>query len=235
MRVAALAAALLIGTGAGAIALAQEEPPPPEPLTPTATAPAPEPPLEETSPEFEEPEIEWFASRSLGRPWAGRLVDGVQLPAEGPSWFTWDPVLKTSPDRPWRRYGSDSLLRTLLSVLREFSAAHPEAPRIGVGDLSRPEGGAFGKRYGGRGHASHQNGLDADVYYPRQDGLERAPARPAQVDRVLAQELVDRFVDAGAEKVFVGPRLGLRGPKGVVVPLIYHDDHLHVRIPPPPE
>jgi hypothetical protein len=42
---------------------------------------------------------------------------------------------------------------------------------------------------------------------------------------------VDRFVAAGAEKVFVGPRLGLRGPRRVVQPLAYHDDHLHVRLP----
>jgi hypothetical protein len=47
---------------------------------------------------------------------------------------------------------------------------------------------------------------------------------------VLAQDLVDRFVAAGAIKVFVGPKLNLKGRKNVVVPLIYHDDHLHVRV-----
>ena len=31
-------------------------------------------------------------------------------------------------------------------------------------------------------------------------------------------------------KVFVGPRLNLKGPRKIVVPLIHHDDHLHVRI-----
>ena len=50
------------------------------------------------------------------------------------------------------------------------------------------------------------------------------------MDRELAQELVDRFVEAGAIKVFVGPKLHLTGPKNVVIPLIYHDDHLHVRV-----
>ena len=54
--------------------------------------------------------------------------------------------------------------------------------------------------------------------------------KPQEVDRKLAQDLVDRFVAAGAVKVFVGPHLNLKGPKNVVVPLIYHDDHLHVRI-----
>ena len=40
--------------------------------------------------------------------------------------------------------------------------------------------------------------------------------------------LVDRFVAWGATKVFVGPELRLRGPRNVVIPLIHHDDHLHV-------
>ena len=44
-----------------------------------------------------------------------------------------------------------------------YRAAHPEAARIGIGDLSRPQGGEFGERFGAPGHASHQNGLDADV------------------------------------------------------------------------
>jgi hypothetical protein len=121
-------------------------------------------------------------------------------------------------------------VRTLLRVLAEHRSAHPDAARVGVGDLSRPLGGDFGPRFGGIGHASHQNGLDVDVSYPRRDGREAPPGRPRDVDRALAQDLVDRFVRAGATKVFVGPGLGLRGPKRVVQPLIHHHDHLHVRL-----
>ena len=176
--------------------------------------------------------IQWRSSRSLGAPWDGRLVRGVQLPAEGSRYFTWDPVRKRSPNRPWRRWGSDRLLRMLFRVLDEYAAAHPEAGRVGIGDLSRPHGGVFDERFGGRGHASHQNGLDVDVYYPRLDGQELRAARPAQVERVLSQDLVTRFVRAGAVKVFVGPRVGLHGPRRKVEPLIYHDDHMHVRIGP---
>ena len=99
-----------------------------------------------------------------------------------------------------------------------------------VGDLSRPNGGPFGPAYGGLGHRSHQNGLDVDVFYPRRDRLERPPSRVSDIDRALAQELVRRFTKAGAEYVFVGPRTGLGGPRGVVVKLVHHDDHLHVRI-----
>ena len=54
-----------------------------------------------------------------------------------------------------------------------------------------------------------------------------------QIDRPLAQDLVDRFVAAGAQYVFVGWRTGLKGPRRIVQRLSYHDDHMHVRHPPP--
>jgi murein endopeptidase len=178
------------------------------------------------------PAIRWHHSRSLGLPWAGKLVAGVRLPAEGYHFFTWDPVRRRAPNRWWRRYGSDRLIRTLLRVLGSYAFANPGAPRVGVGDLSRPRGGDFGRRFGPIGHATHENGLDVDVYYPRRDRRERAPVHPRQIDRRLAQDLVDRFVAAGAEKVFVGPNTGLRGPPAIVIVLpAHHDNHMHVRLP----
>jgi hypothetical protein len=172
------------------------------------------------------------ASRSLGVPWAGQLVGGVQLAPEGEHFFTWDLVRKRSPNRGWRRYGNERLVRTLVAVIREYAAAHPKAPRVGVGDLSRPRGGDFGARFGGVGHASHQNGLDVDLYYPRRDRRERPPRAPRQIDRRLAQDLLDRFVAAGAAKVFIGPATRLKGPPAVVEVLpAYHDNHMHVRLP----
>jgi murein endopeptidase len=178
------------------------------------------------------PIVAWHSSRAVGLPNAGRLVRGVQLPAEGADYFTWDFPLKRSPNRDWRRWGTDALVRNLLQVVRDYRVAHPEAPRVGIADLSRPHGGNFGSRFGGLGHASHQNGLDVDVLYPRRDGLERAPIKPSQIDHALAQDLVDRFVQAGAVYTFVGPSTGLRGPRRVVQELEHHDDHVHVRIKP---
>ncbi len=174
--------------------------------------------------------ILWRRSEALGRPNHGRLLDGVQLPAEGPSWFTWDWTLRTAPNRDWRRWGTDRLLRTIFTVLDSYAAAHPDAARVGVADLSRPQGGDFGPEYGGLGHASHQNGLDVDVLYPRLDCLERPALHPDQIDRSRAQALVDAFVEAGARYVFVGPHTRLRGPRRVVQRLAHHDDHMHVRI-----
>jgi hypothetical protein len=173
-------------------------------------------------------------SHPLGHPWAGALADAVQLPASGSHFFSWDPVLRRSPDRPWRRYGTERLVRLVLRVIDPYAAAHSRAPRVGIGDLSRPHGGDFGVRYGWPGHVSHQNGLDVDIYYPRRDRRERPPNSPAQINRPLAQELVNRFVRAGAIRVFVGPRTALTGPRRVVQVLAQHDNHLHVRIATPP-
>jgi murein endopeptidase len=174
--------------------------------------------------------IAWRDSRALGLPFAGRLAHGVQLPAEGRDFWTYDWGLRRSPNRPWRRWGTDGMVRTLLQVVSAYRAAHPWAARVGIADLSRPRGGEFGMRFGGLGHVSHQNGLDADILYPRRDGRERRAWTPRLVDERLSQDLVDRFVRAGARNVFTGWSLRLRGPRAVVVKLAHHDDHLHVRI-----
>ena len=229
MRLVALALTALLVVAA--VALAQDpvtapEPPVPSPVptpvvTPVATPGVP--------PDFAA--VTWRRSKALGKPARrGRLVDGVQLPELGEDFFTWDPIHNEIPNREWRRWGTDRLVRTVLQVLHEYRMERDSAQRVGIMDLSRPRGGKFGRNYGGLGHASHQNGLDVDILYPRKDGTEARPVKPSQVDRELAQDLVDRFVAAGAVAVYVGPRLHLKGPKKVVVPLIYHDDHLHVRI-----
>ena len=152
------------------------------------------------------------------------------FPARGQSFETWDPARKRIPNRGWRRWGSDRLVEIVLRVVREYRHAHPWARPLLIGDLSRTHGGDFGPQFGALGHASHQNGLDVDVYYPRRDGYLRPPTRPRQIDHALAQDLLDRFLRAGATTIFVGPHTRLRGPRKIVVPLIHHDNHMHVRI-----
>ena len=152
--------------------------------------------------------VQWHVSRSLGKPYQARaLVDGVQLPELGQDYFTWDPVYNRIPNRGWRRWGTDRLVRTAADRDRPYRAERSSAQRVGIMDLSREHGGPFGREYGGLGHASHQNGLDADVLYPRKDGQETRAIKPSEVDQMAAQDLLDRFVAAGAVKVFVGPHL----------------------------
>lgn len=237
IAIGCLALAALIGASLGFVC--GRGGPPAEPLASPPVIAAPAAPRVEAKParERSEPapprphEIDYRDSRAVGVPEAGSLERGVMLPSEGRTWVSWDPVERDKPNRWWRRWGTDRLVRATLKVVREFAVDHRRAPRILIGDMSRPHGGDFGTDYGPIGHASHQNGLDVDIYYPRIDGREWTPRVPAQVDVELSQDLVDRFVAAGAETVFVGPALPLTGPADVVVPLTNHDDHLHFRLP----
>jgi hypothetical protein len=177
-------------------------------------------------PEF--PTIEWHRATSAGLPFGGSLADGTQLPVAGPNWVTWNPVTDSVPNAPHRLFGNERTIRAILSVTRRYRAAHPHAPRVVIGDISLRGGGPMTDE-----HVSHQNGLDVDVYYPRLDRALRAAAEPGEVDRRLAQDLVNRFVAAGAQMVFVGYSTGLHGPPGVVIPYANHEGHMHVRFPPP--
>ena len=172
-------------------------------------------------------------SRAAGKPWHGRLVCGVQLPAESATFVTWDFPLRRFPNADWRRWGTAELVATVESIAADYQTRFGVGPRLVIGDLSRPHGGSFGPEYGGVGHASHQNGRDVDIFYPRLDGLEMPPDRPRDVDRVRAQWLVNRAARS-AQLVFIGRRVGLkRRFKRVQYLPAYHENHLHLRIPQP--
>jgi len=184
----------------------------------------PAPPVK--APKTEPVRVEWHHARSVGLQYSGSLVDGTQLPVEGPDWVTWNPNTDSTPNLPWRLYGNEHTIRRILAVVTAFRAAHPDAPKVVVGDISLRHGGRMDQ------HVSHQNGLDVDVYYPRTDGREVAPTTIDQVDIPLSRDLLGRFLAANPEYVFVGPHLPLNGPAGVVEPLTGHDNHMHVRILP---
>ena len=230
--VVAMAACVAVLGVVGARTFAQTPPPPVPTVTAMPTGPLPVPPPTTPAP-VAQPAAPTGPSRAVGRPWHGRLVNGVELPEVSGDWLTWDPVLKQIPNRPERRWGTAKLIATIRRVLASWHLTHPEMPQLLIGDLSRPRGGVFDERYGGLGHASHQNGLDADIYYPRRDHRLLAAYRPDLIDRPLAQDLLDRFVADGVQFVFVGTRTHLHGPRKVVQVIAHHNDHMHVRIFPP--
>jgi murein endopeptidase len=215
--------AVLKSGGAGASVLPEDPPS----LTVRVKAPARDATLTHRPETVQRPDpasaIRWRNATSVGLWWNGGLRAGTQLPVEGPDWVTWNPISDRVPNLPRRLYGNERTIRTLLSVVESYRQANPGAPRVVVGDISFESGGPMDA------HVSHQNGLDVDVYYPRRDGALRAPRSVEAVDRRLAQDLLDRFVEAGGQMVFVGYSTGLRGPSGVVVPYPNHENHMHVR------
>jgi hypothetical protein len=162
----------------------------------------------------------------------GRLRCGWRLAARTETWSTWDYPRARAPNAPGRRYATERLLWLVGRVAAEFHAAHPQR-RLLVGDLARTSGGPFGPRFGGPGHASHQNGLDVDVFYPRTDRRARPASRPAQVDVPLARELIRRFgAYARTRVMFVGCTRDYVSAAAKAQQLCNgeHENHVHVRI-----
>jgi len=183
-------------------------------------------------------------AHSIGFYAKGCIAGAKALPINGETWQ----VMRLSRNRNW---GHPQLIALLERLSRK---AHKVAgwPGLLVGDISQPRGGPMLS-----GHASHQVGLDADIWLtPMPDRqltrLEReemsatmvvAPSRKdvdpqvwtaghAAVIRAAAEEpRVERiFVNAAIKKALCRDTQGPRAWLSKVRPMWGHDYHFHVRI-----
>jgi penicillin-insensitive murein endopeptidase len=97
-------------------------------------------------------------SESFGGYARGCQAGAVQLPETGPTWQ----AMRLSRNRNW----GQPVLIDYVQDLSRFAATLPGWEGIYVGDLSQPRGGPMLT-----GHASHQIGLDADIWMLPPDRL----------------------------------------------------------------
>lgn len=102
-------------------------------------------------------------SEAIGFYSDGSLRDAFPLPDESPSHLK----IFRPRDRAW---GTWALVTTIVRATAAFRTKYPIGDRVQIGDLSAEHGGGIDDL-----HASHQNGLDADVAYLRVNHLERDP------------------------------------------------------------
>lgn len=182
-------------------------------------------------------------ARAIGFYSKGCLAGGVALPVNGKTWQ----VMRLSRNRNWGH-------PNLITFLERFAAKVPSAAGwrgILVGDLAQPRGGPMLT-----GHASHQLGLDADIWLTpmptrtlsnqeretmsavmmvRSDRKDIDPQAwtpgHVQVVRIAAQDpLVERiFVNAAIKKALCREAKG-QPWMSKVRPYWGHDYHMHVRI-----
>jgi penicillin-insensitive murein endopeptidase len=81
----------------------------------------------------------------------GCMAGGVAIPVDGPAWQ----VMRLSRNRRW---GQPELVRTLEDLSQKAKADGWNG--LMIGDMSQPRGGPMLT-----GHASHQVGLDADIWF----------------------------------------------------------------------
>ncbi|WP_374545158.1 penicillin-insensitive murein endopeptidase, partial [Rhodoblastus sp.] len=214
----------------------------PKPLPPLARPNDPATPAKELFGRATDPAD--LAARSIGFYSRGCLAGAQALPVNGETWQ----VMRISRDRFW---GHPNLVRFLE---RLSSRAPGEAgwPGILVGDMSQPRGGPMIT-----GHASHQIGLDADIWLtPMPDRRLSRPEREemSAVNMVRSDGLdIDRSVwtsgqlaiiraaarDPAVERIFVNAAIkkalcreatGDRSWLHKVRPYYGHNYHFHVRI-----
>lgn len=101
-------------------------------------------------------------SEAVGFYTDGSLLNSVALPEES---FAHLKIFRPR-NRGW---ATRSLVTTLLEATQDFHRLFPSGERVQIGDMTSENGGPLSL------HASHQNGLDADVAYLRTNRAERDP------------------------------------------------------------
>ncbi|AOF89670.1 penicillin-insensitive murein endopeptidase [Sinorhizobium sp. RAC02] len=185
-----------------------------------------------------------MATASYGSYAKGCIAGAVAIPTDGPAWQ----AMRLSRNRRWGH-------PQMIALLEEFSQDAQQLgwPGLLLGDISQPRGGPMLS-----GHASHQVGLDADIWFtPMPDRRLSAQER----DELPFTSMLDkskfltvdsrrwtsthaRLVMKAAsypqvERVFVNPAIkkklcdtwqGDRSLLGKVRPIYGHDEHFHIRI-----
>ena len=183
-------------------------------------------------------------ARSIGFYSRGCLAGGEALPVNGEAWQ----VMRLSRNRNWGH-------PDLIGFLERFAKKVPQVsswPGLLVGDISQPRGGPMLT-----GHASHQIGLDADIWLtpmPRRE-LSRAEREEMSATNVVREDKLDVdtskwtpghtqviraaakegavqriFVNAAIKKALCREAGADRGWLNKVRPMYGHNYHFHVRM-----
>ncbi|HZP21369.1 MAG TPA: penicillin-insensitive murein endopeptidase, partial [Bauldia sp.] len=175
----------------------------------------------------------------------GCLAGAVALPIDGPAWQ----VMRLSRNRNWGTPELVSYLEKFATDARRYDGW----PGLLIGDMSQPRGGPMAS-----GHASHQIGLDVDIWYDKMPDrtltaeerekksatsltkpkthFDLEPANwPAGIEKLLKRAASYPEV----ERIFVNPGIKKRlcdtaGPDRAWLaklrPFYLHNDHFHVRL-----
>jgi penicillin-insensitive murein DD-endopeptidase len=183
------------------------------------------------------------ASSPIGTYAKGCAAGNVQLPETGPTWQ----AMRLSRNR---NFGQP----VMVQFLQELSVAATKVGWAGlyIGDISQPRGGPMTS-----GHASHQLGLDADIWMlpPQRVNLTReeresissipvrsadqrsvtenwTPSHHALLRAAALDKRVDRIFVAAAVKIEMCKTATAADTKWLqkIRPVAGHDTHFHVRL-----
>ena len=236
-------AALVFAACLAAPALAQDKGSlEPRVLPPLARPDDPATPAKDLFGRKREPSRE--APKVVGLYAKGCLAGADMLPIDGEAWQ----VMRLSRNRNW---GHPSLTAFLQGTAQDLRAAGVW-PGFLVGDMAQPRGGPMLT-----GHASHQIGLDADVWLTpmperrltraereemsatqmvRPDRLDIDPARWTPAHMAMLRAVAEKpevqriFVNPAIKKAICRDARGDRAWLSKMRPMYGHDYHFHIRL-----
>lgn len=234
---------LVLTLGAATSALAQDPGTlTPKPLPALANPGDPATPAKELFGRKDQPAS--LAARSIGSYARGCLAGATALPIDGETWQ----VMRLSRNRNWGHPKLIGLLERLSKRLPEINGW----PGLLMGDMAQPRGGPMIT-----GHASHQIGLDADIWLtPMPDRrLSRAEREQMSAVNMVRADLLDidpstwtpqhlslirtAAREAEVARIFVNPAIKRalcreagrdRAWLGKVRPMWGHNYHFHIRM-----
>lgn len=109
----------------------------------------------------------------------GCIAGAVALPETGPTWQ----AMRLSRNRNWGHPDTIAMLQRL----SQFAATQPGWEGIYVGDISQPRGGPMLS-----GHASHQMGMDADIWMRRADRLNLTRQEREEISSITVRSADQR-------------------------------------------
>jgi LysM repeat protein/murein endopeptidase len=107
---------------------------------------------------------------SIGRPYQGRLTNGIPFPSQFQGYTLRDPE---------RSYATPEAIGTVLDAIDAVREQYPDTCELYFGDFSRAGGGWINM------HRSHQNGRDADL------GMYAKGNRPLDTFAPMHEEILD--------------------------------------------
>jgi penicillin-insensitive murein endopeptidase len=239
IRCLALTAALLV---AGAAFAQDKGSVDPKPLPPLANPDDPAVPAKELFGRRDRPAA--LQPQSFGSYARGCVAGAAAIPVDGETWQ----VMRLSRNRNWGH-------PRMIDFLQRFAAKVPAIngwPGLLVGDISQPRGGPMIT-----GHASHQIGLDADIWFTPMPNrrLSRLEREEMSATNLVREDWLDidpkvwtpqhtaliRAVatERGVARVFVNPAIKKalcreagqdRGWLTKVRPIYGHNYHFHIRL-----
>ncbi len=183
-------------------------------------------------------------SESIGTYSLGCMIGSEKLPLDGYGWQ----VMRPSRDRHFARPEMTGYIKKLAKHVRNDLKS-----TLMVGDMSLPKGGPFSY-----GHRSHQNGLDADIWYYTPPAANKRSLSTVEREKISALSLVNlrtKKLNANwkayhrnllkvaasqseVDRIFVNPVIKRelcsidKGAEwlGKIRPWSLHHDHFHVRL-----